>query len=79
MRVSLAKEIRLLAAQIRGERPQPSDGSKDWSATAERIRDEISDLMQEYEDATRPTPPRAPQLDKEQRLKVILKLVVAEL
>lgn len=76
--MSLADEIRLIGQQLRAKRSSPSDESKDWSATAERIREEISDLMQRYEDATKPTTAPA-QVDKAERLKVILKLVVAEL
>lgn len=75
--MTLAQEIRQLAAQIQGAKQPPPPEVKDWTATAQRIEAEIEELMQRYDAATaRPEPETG---NREQRLKVILKLVVAEL
>lgn len=82
--MTLAEEIRLTADQVREatkrSRPAEPDEPRDWSETAHEITSRISDLMQKYEAATAPQRKPAPQgTAKEQRLKAILKLVVAEL
>lgn len=82
--MSLAKEMLEVAAEIR-ERSRPSpctphDDARahereehDWPATAQRIQDEIAQLMRQYG----PKPQTPPT--QVERLKTLLKLVVAEL
>lgn len=69
----LAEEMLEVAAEIR-ERRRPSPcAPHDWPATAQRIQDEIAQLMHQYEPK-----PQAPP-NQVERLKTLLKLVVAEL
>lgn len=82
---TLAEEIRLIGEQIRRAAERPSDPEpqpppRDWSGTAKRIQEDIDQLMRMYGCGPEPQPKPEPQdEERAERLKRILKLVVAEL
>jgi hypothetical protein len=79
---TLADEIRSVHAQIR-ESFAPAEEDVDWAATAERIQEDLSRLVEQYEAARRwedPVPVETPaDPGKVARLTTILKLMAAEL
>lgn len=85
---TLADEIRLIGEQIRRAAERPSDPEpqpppRDWSGTAKRIQEDIDQLMRMYGCGREPQPEPEPEppedSERAERLKRILKLVVAEL